>query len=101
MLAAHPWLATARNQFDRLPAAQQRLYSLFWKQHNLDGIATEVNGIITAIRSYGGNSLVIAFKKLCAQWSIEVRYSSQKNTIAEAAQFISTANEIKESLRLR
>lgn len=99
MLAEYPWLSGARSKYDKLTGERKRLCGLYWKLHDLDGIAYAVPGVIERIRHQGGDRLIEQFKRICSEWSIELRYATQKKTIAEAVQFISVAKEVKECLK--
>lgn len=98
MLAAFPWLATARSSYDSLRGERRRICGLYWKLHDLDGLAHATPGVISLIRHQGGIELVEQFKRICSEWSIEIRYDTKPKTAAEAIQFVAVAQTITRCL---
>ncbi len=99
LLAAYPWLSGSRSRKANLRGKEAWIHDLYWKLHDLDGLAHEVPGTLRRIKNRGGAPLVQRFKRICSEWRIEIRYRSDRKTIAEAAQFLAVAKEVKECLR--
>ncbi len=91
LLEAHPWLQKSATA--GLDGRQRRLRDVCYRWHDLEAVLERLPEL--AERLQGVNPrLLQSLKKLCAEWTIHVRYSTYQATHAESAAFLDRLKEL-------
>jgi len=101
LLEEHPWLQSAGSPPDR-SGHERDLWSLCYRWHDLGGLLERLPRLSERLAAAGqrGQSRVLqSLKSICAQWTIQARYSPDSATMQDADQFISQIEEVRPWLR--
>ena len=96
LLEKYPWLQT--NVAAELDSRQRRLRDVCYRWHDLEAVLErlpEFSGRLEAANP----RLLQGLKKLCAEWTIHIRYSTYQATHAESAAFLNRLGELVPWLR--
>ncbi len=96
LVEKYPWLqqdaASARE------GRQRRLRDVCYRWHDLEALLEHLPEL-TARLAATNPQLLQGLKKLCAEWTIHIRYSTLQATHAESAAFLERLKEITPWLR--
>ncbi len=97
LLERFPWLQNAGTPEGR-PAAERRVWSLFYRSHDLEEILARVPAIadrLSELEQREFNRLSQSLKSICARWTIYARYSPHSADMGEASQFLDQIEELR------
>jgi hypothetical protein len=97
LLERYRWLQSTASPDDR-SKADQRLWSLCYRLHELDEILDKLPEITEKLsRTEGGrsNRLVQSLKSICGQWTVFARYSPYTADMDDARTFLDQVKELK------
>ena len=101
LLAEFPWLENASFPEGR-SKADQHLWSLCYRSHDLDEILAKLPGIadrLSRVEQRASIRLLESLKSICSQWTIYARYSPHTADIDDARQFLDQLEELKTWLK--
>ncbi len=101
LLEEHPWLQSAGSPPER-SGNERALWFLCYRWHDLGGMLERLPRLTERLAAAGqrGQTRVLqSLKSICAQWTIQARYSPQMATLQDADQFISQIEEVQSWLR--
>ena len=84
-----------------LDAAEIEIRSLIYRRHDLVGMLAQLRELQAKLKALGerdGYDYLGELKK-CAQWSVQLRYSSHTMQMSEAVEFLERVRRLKEVLR--
>jgi hypothetical protein len=94
--------AIASRREHQLRDDERGVWSLIWRQHNLEKMLSQMPELEAALKKQGeraGRDYVAELKKLCATWTIQARYSPRTILMDEAGDFLDRVRELKEKLK--
>ncbi len=97
LLERFGWLQSTGSPQGR-SKANQRLWSLCYRAHDLDEIVDKLPEVIEMLNRVEGrqsNRLVQSLKSICGQWTIFARYSPYTADIDDARTFLDQVRELK------
>jgi len=95
------WLQSAGSPEGR-SKEDHKLWSLCYRSHDLDEILKQVPEVFDRIEQFeqkGHMRLAQSLKKLCANWTIYARYSTQSTDCTEAIHFVEQIKELRQCLK--
>ena len=101
LLDTFRWLQSAGSAEGR-PRDEQRLWSLCYRSHDLDEILARLPMVVqrfAGAEQQGTLRLLNHLRSICAQWTIQARYSPYAAMMSEAADFLDRVKELKEWLK--
>lgn len=101
LLEKHPWIGSAGSPEGR-SAADRRLWSLAYRQHDLTALLDVLPSIpqqIQRLEPRDAGRLAGVLAKRCGEWSVFARYSPRTATMLEAKLFLSDVRELRPWLR--
>jgi hypothetical protein len=93
---------TSRKRSHELDDADQPVWSLIWRSHDLADMLDRLPATQAAVHARGalaGRPYGQWLAGICSQWTIYARYSTQTSTIAEAREMLERVRELKEVLK--
>jgi hypothetical protein len=93
---------TARRRKHDVPDSERDVWNLIWRSHDLQEMLRRLPHLQAALRKAGerrGKRLDVYLKEVCAVWGIELRYSPQTTTLAEAREVLERVRALKEVLK--
>jgi len=97
LLEEHPWLQNAGSPSGHRES-DRALWFLCYRWHDLDGILARLPRLTERLASAGQRGqtrMLQSLKSICAQWTIQARYSPQMTTVQDADKFISRIEEVR------
>jgi len=94
--------AVARKRQHEVGAADREVWSLIWRQHNLEGMLSKLGAVEGALSKRGhrdGQDYLAELKKICATWTIHARYSSRTMSMDDAKEMLRRVRTLKEMLK--
>ncbi len=85
----------------RLSSSDQEVFYLIYQRHELDdmcGFIPELEKKLNGLKTRSGLSAWREFENICEEWTIYARYSPQSATLAKAARYLETIEEVKKWL---
>jgi hypothetical protein len=92
----------ARKRPHQVLEAEREVWSLIWKSHDLDGMLTKMRNLQAALKSRGerdGFDYLNELRKVCAEWTVQARYSPRTMRMDEAVEILDRVRLLKEVLR--
>jgi hypothetical protein len=99
LIEAYPSLLSIQD-VSKLSRTDRIVWGLIFRSHELDVMISYLPGLTRklATRYADGRDLLGDLRRICGQWTIYARYSSQTETMDNAAAFLRTIREIKQWL---
>ncbi len=100
LVAKYP--ATARKRFRELADDEREIWSLIWRQHDLEAMLANLSQLESALKARGerdGRDHLADLRKLCATWTIHARYSTRTMSMTEAQRIVELVRSLKELLK--
>jgi hypothetical protein len=100
LVKSYPEIAKKR-QHD-VDEAEREIWSLIWRRHDLEGMVDKLSALEAALKKVGerdGVDYPADLKKICAQWTIQARYSPQTIQMPEAQEILKRVRRLKEHLK--
>lgn len=91
LLEAQPWLQ--QHVTSVLDARQRRLRDVCYRWHDLEAVLERLPELAERLDA-ANPRLLQGLKKLCAEWTIHIRYSTYQATHAESAAFLDRLKEL-------
>jgi len=91
LLESHPWLQ--KNVTSALDSRQRRLRDVCYRWHDLEAVLERLPQLAARLEA-ANPRLLQGLKKLCAEWTIHIRYSTYQATHAESAAFLDRLKEL-------
>jgi hypothetical protein len=101
LLDRHPNLRSGINPA-ALSSSDKEVFDLIYRSHELDdmcGFLPELKGKLGAVKTKSGLPVWNRFEEICAEWTIQARYSPRSATIAEAHRYLEIVEEVKKWLK--
>jgi hypothetical protein len=98
LLEKHQWLQTNAASASKLTAKERLLRDICYRWHDLDAILERLPELTEKMAATNPRLLQV-LKKLCAEWTIHIRYSTRQATHAESAAFLDRLKELVSWLR--
>ena len=101
LLEKFRWLQGAHSP-ERLSTNQQRIWSLFYRSHDLDEILVHVPEVLHSIARFEqqeNGPLAQRLKAICDEWTIFARYSPKSLDIGKARLFVAHIRRLKPCLQ--
>jgi hypothetical protein len=92
----------ARKRQHEVAEAEREVWRLIWKQHDLEGMLLHMRELEAALEAKGRRDqrdYVEELKKVCATWTIHVRYSPRMMLMDEARRMVERVRVLKELLK--
>lgn len=102
LMQCHPWLQSSTCQQAGWTKVQHRLWTLCYRQHDLDEILAHLPSLEQRLRAWDQGMrtrLNRQLREVCGEWTIYARYSPRTATMKEAVQFMDKVKEIRLWLR--
>lgn len=101
LLEHHKWLQNHRGDLSSRTRHEQYLYSLCYQKHDLTALLENLPAVSRQLSAIRGRRLDLLgmLKKLCAEWTIHVRYSPETATLKTAGVFLDGIKELRQWLR--
>ena len=96
LLEKYPWLQ--RNVAAALDRQQRNLRDVCYRWHDLEAVLERLPDLAARLEA-ADPRLLQGLKKLCAEWTIHIRYSTYQATHAESAAFLDRLRELVPWLR--
>jgi hypothetical protein len=100
LVAAFP--PTARKRQRDVAAWEQDIWNLIWRRHDLGkmlGMLRDLEAVLVKQGERDGVNYVAELKKVDAEWSVLVRYSTRTMLMEEARQLLERVRILKEVLK--
>ena len=94
--------AIARKRQHEVRDGEREVWTLIWKQHDLEGMLNRLPEMEAALEKRGeldGASYLADLKSLCATWTIYARYSPRTMRVDEARAILERVRRVKELLK--
>lgn len=91
LLESHPWLQ--KSVTSPLNSRQRRLRDVCYRWHDLEAVLERLPRLAERLDA-ANPRLLQELKKLCAEWTIHIRYSTYQATHAESAAFLDRLKEL-------
>ncbi len=98
LLEKHPWLT--KSPASSLGARQRRLWDVCYRWHDLEAVRENLPELDAQLHAISPR-LLEGLKKLCAEWTIHIRYSTHQATRKESAAFLARLEELIPWLKSR
>jgi hypothetical protein len=92
----------ARKRQHEVTESERELWRLIWKQHDLEAMLDHMMELEAALKAKGerdGCDYIAELKKVCANWTIQARYSPRQMQIGEAEEWLKRVRLLKELLK--
>ena len=96
LLAQYPTVAAKRNPAE-LSKSDRVIWKLIFVSHELDAMLSKLPDISTqmqAAKSHSGAGALANLNRICGEWTIFARYSTQSATMHEASRFLDNIKEL-------
>lgn len=91
LLETHPWLQ--QHAASAMDSRQRRLRDVCYRWHDLEAVLERLPQLAAKLEA-ANPRLLQGLKKLCAEWTIHIRYSTYQATRAESAAFLDRLKEL-------
>jgi hypothetical protein len=94
--------AIARKRHHEVGESERKIWSLIWRQHDLEEMLFQMPELEAALKVRGerdGKDHLANLKKVCATWTIHARYSPRSMLMDEASDWLDRIGSIKELLK--
>lgn len=101
LLEEHPWLQSVDGPPER-NESERDLWFLCFRRHDLGSMLDLLPRLaqrLDAAGQGGQSGILSSLKSICAEWTIQWRYSTQMATMQQANEFISMIEEVKPWLK--
>ena len=92
----------ARKRPHEVGDADREVWNLIWRRHDLEGMVTALKELEVALKARGerdGIDYAAELKKVCAEWTIQARYSPRTMLMSEARDILERVRRLKELLK--
>lgn len=92
----------AKNDSSNIPLDQRGLWSLVWRQHDMEAILNHLEELRHALKKRGEREQkdhLRNLQKLCGEWRIHARYSPYTINVDEARKTLERVRSLKELLK--
>ena len=96
------WPNIARKRQHEVADAEQQIWRLIWRQHDLEVMLAFLPDLVVALKKRGErdhHDYAQDLKKLCATWTIQARYSPNSILLKEARDMLDRIRRLKELLK--
>ena len=100
LLETYPWLQAYRPP-RTMSGAEQRLWDLCYRRHDLDAILERLPSVKARIENAercGYPRILSSFKRVCGQWTVHARYSPYCANVEDARAFLIYVKEVRQWL---
>lgn len=95
LLKKHCWLSAPFGDPAERTSEERSLFELCYVKHDLGGLLDALEELRKKLAAVDGGRLLQSIKRLAAEWSIHIRYSTRQSTIAEATDYIERFRELR------
>jgi hypothetical protein len=104
LVQKYPQIARERqHEIDFRKVSEEReIWSLIWRQHDLEGMMSNLRDLEAALKKRGqrdGMNYFEDLKKISATWTIQARYSTHTILLSDAQELVERVRLLKEKLK--